>query len=166
MASSTRETKRTVPSPPVIVPVHWKMLSPSGNAEREVSPLIMRDMSSDCSLREVHARTNRHEFKASGALIIEAEHSGCLHASAVKFSCFLSCTSYTKEAAYRLFTLCPAAEDEGAACLPELALPIEPPSAFVDMTLLKGSAFTTAKVTAMHWGWRVRSFDVSSSTLL
>jgi hypothetical protein len=42
---------RTVPDPPVIVPVHWKMLSPSGNAESPASALIMSDMSSDCSLR-------------------------------------------------------------------------------------------------------------------
>ena len=48
--------QRTVPSPPAIVPVHWKMLSPSGKAESDVSPLIMRDMSSDCSLRERFGR--------------------------------------------------------------------------------------------------------------
>mmetsp|Transcript_39131 Transcript_39131/g.91554 ORF Transcript_39131/g.91554 Transcript_39131/m.91554 type:complete len:204 (+) Transcript_39131:418-1029(+) len=38
----------TVPAPPVIVPVHWKMLSPSGKAEMPASPPIINDMSSDC----------------------------------------------------------------------------------------------------------------------
>ena len=49
--SATSARRRTVPSPPLIVPVHWKMLSPSGNAEMPASPPIMSDMSSDWRLR-------------------------------------------------------------------------------------------------------------------
>ena len=40
----------TVPSPPTILPVQWKMLSPSGKAEMPASFVIMRDISSDWSL--------------------------------------------------------------------------------------------------------------------
>ena len=50
-ASCRRVSALTVPAPPAIVPVHWKMLSPSGNADSAVSPLIIKAMSSDCSLR-------------------------------------------------------------------------------------------------------------------
>ena len=50
---------KTVPVPPVIVPVQWKMLSPSGKAEMPESPPIMSDMSSDCSLRWLADRALR-----------------------------------------------------------------------------------------------------------
>ena len=42
---------RTVSLPPSIVPVHWKMLSPSGNAETPPSLPIMRLINSLCNLR-------------------------------------------------------------------------------------------------------------------
>ena len=50
-AAMAEEARLTVPPPPVIVPVHWKMLSPSGNAETPPSLPIMRLINSLCSLR-------------------------------------------------------------------------------------------------------------------
>jgi hypothetical protein len=38
-----------------------------------------------------------------------------------------------------LLTLWPAADDEGAACLPELAVPIDPVSALVDILGVPGA---------------------------
>ena len=46
-----QRAERTVPPPPVMVPVHWKMLSPSGKAEIPLSADIMSAISSDWSLQ-------------------------------------------------------------------------------------------------------------------
>ena len=152
-----QRAERTVPPPPVMVPVHWKMLSPSGKAEIPLSADIMSAISSDWSLQRAAKKRStekRGVSVGSGNGVPALRGAGGAgrpgemkkgrarkaHHKCGRLAKKSASVVRARAAAHRLLTLCPAALEAGAAALPEAArLEPMPPSVLVCAICNRGS---------------------------